>query len=245
MLIRPLPAMESYRKRQSDDRARWHAAGVPPVVVALMLRDQSAPPETTAAWYYSDLATAQIAADRQQGLNPPRLRRIAGFREAGHPTNSPFLSTWRRLSTQKVLEAIDRGFPDAGTFAEWSGTDADFSEVAPFLEGSTRRRLLSGRRWLELVRAGLSPGEIDLVAEVGIEPEDARKWSDTSNQPDRLRAWIESGFKAKSAKAWARATADPSIAQALIESGFTARDAERLVPEGGSTRSTVRAGFAE
>ena len=138
------------------------------------------------------------------------------------------VNRWGCLAAEEILDAIDRGFPDASTYSKDRGIKADFSEI----ELLTPRQRLIARRgsslrvankladldtsiqpildWLDL---GFAGSELLTWEGSGVTVSVALKWRKAGFSIDQFMEWTEAGFSnARVAKKWSETGVSPRIA---------------------------------
>ena len=140
----------------------------------------------------------------------------------GIPSSPDTISRWEGLSGEEILDAIDRGFPDAKTFRLNGSIKADYSEI----------ELLTPKQ-ATLARTGISLKVAARLAELDSPVRPILDWLHTGFSGSELIKWERAGLPAFVAIDWRTAGFTVTESTAWRNEGFTDPDLARRWLESG------------
>lgn len=153
---------------------------------------------------------------------------MRNLQAAGLRATAENLSRWGDLPAEKIIDAIDRGFPAARDYIALADLLADYSEATRWPP-----------RQLRLIVAGFSEAAADEIdVTFSLAPETAARWLEAGFSEQILLAWLRSGdwwsasaTNTREVLEWASLGFSPEQRSKWLSSQLTLAEAQRFTPK--------------
>lgn len=218
----------AFAKRLAAERALRDPAYAERLARAAELRRLAA--EEQRARLAKEARERRLAAEAQERQRLIEHSTAEALSSLGIPPTSDVISRWEGLSEEEILDAIDRGFPDAEKYRRNGSIKADYSKIELLTpkEASLARAGISLKLAAQLATLESPVGQILNWLKKGFSGSELIEWEKAGIQAFTAIDWRTAGFTVAECTVWSdEGFTDPEIAREWLDSGLSPKIAAR------------------